>query len=115
MVTLPHCLTPQLLPQSEQQTECVLLLRCSYQVGDTQKRVNSIEYFRTGIEPKWEDERNQNGGRFIFQVSKSQPNKEEIYQQLTFFFLGEDFDRSDKVNGFRFISSKVNNPSSYRF
>lgn len=28
--------------------------------------------------------------------------------------MGENFDRSDKVNGFRFITSKVNNPASYR-
>lgn len=45
---------------------------------------------------------------------KTQTNKEDIYEQLTFFFLGQSFDRSDKVNGFRFVTSKVNNPSSYR-
>ena len=78
------------------------------------KKINSIEFFRKGIEPKWEDEQNQKGGRFIFQVLKTQGNKEQIYQELVFFFLGENFDRSDKVNGFRFITSKVNNPSSYR-
>lgn len=83
-------------------------------MGDSPKKINSIEFFRKGIEPKWEDEQNQKGGRFIFQVAKTQPNKEDIYEQLTFFFIGENFDRSDKVNGFRFISSKVNNPASYR-
>ena len=36
------------------------------------------------------------------------------YQDLTFFFLGEDFELSEKVNGFRFITSKFNNPGSYR-
>jgi hypothetical protein len=47
-------------------------------------------------------------------VHKNQQNKEQIYEQLTFFFLGENFDLSEKVNGFRFITTKVNNPSSYR-
>jgi hypothetical protein len=28
--------------------------------------------------------------------------------------MGENFERSEKVNGFRFITSKVNNPASYR-
>jgi translation initiation factor 4E len=77
------------------------------------KKINSVEYFRKGIEPKWEDEQNQKGGRFIFQVPRAQPNKHEIYERLTFFFIGEDFEHSEKVNGFRFISSK--NPKSVSF
>jgi hypothetical protein len=28
--------------------------------------------------------------------------------------MGENFERSEKVNGFRFITTKVNNPASYR-
>ena len=47
-------------------------------------------------------------------MGKTEPKKEQIYEKLTFFLLGEDFDGSDKINGFRFISSKVNNPASYR-
>ena len=83
----------------------------SYLIGESQRKVNSLEFFRKGIQPKWEDEQNQKGGRFIFQVSKAQANKEQIYEDLAFFFLGENFERSEKVNGFRFICTKVNNPS----
>ena len=78
------------------------------------RRINSIEFFRQGIEPKWEDEQNQKGGRFIFQVPKAQPNKKEIYENFTFKFIGGQFDHSEKVNGFRFISSKMPNVVSYR-
>ena len=47
-------------------------------------------------------------------MPKSQPNKKEIYENFTFKFIGEAFERSEKVNGFRFISSKVPNSFSYR-
>ena len=39
-------------------------------------------------------------------MPKSLPNKKEVYESLTFFFIGEDFEHSDKINGFRFVSSK---------
>ena len=86
----------------------------SYQIGDSFRKINSIEFFKKGIEPKWEDEQNQKGGRFIFQVPKADTNKEQIYEKLTFFILGADFKGSDQINGFRYVSSKPNNPSSYR-
>jgi hypothetical protein len=38
--------------------------------------VNSLEYFKKGIEPKWEDPRNAQGGRFVFPVGKEQANKD---------------------------------------
>ena len=107
-------MSQQLLPQRAEPPESVSIVPFSYLVDGALRKINSIEYFRKGIEPKWEDPSNKNGGRFIFQVPKTQPNKEKIYEQLTFFFLGESYDRSEKVNGFRFISTKVNNPSSYR-
>jgi hypothetical protein len=47
-------------------------------------------------------------------VPKSQPNKKEIYESFTFKFIGEAFEKGEKVNGFRFISSKVPNTFSYR-
>lgn len=75
--------------------------------------MNSIEYFKKGIEPKWEDPRNEKGGRFVFPVNKDQENKDEIYTNLVLYLLGEDFNFSEHINGFRFISPK-NSQSFYR-
>lgn len=75
--------------------------------------MNSIEYFKKGIEPKWEDPRNEKGGRFVFPVNKDQENKDEIYTNLALYLLGEDFNFSEHINGFRFISPK-NSQSFYR-
>ena len=72
-----------------------------------------MEYFRKGIEPKWEDPHNAKGGRFVFPVPRAQENKDELYQQLVFFLLGEDFPHSEHICGFRFISPK-NSQAHYR-
>lgn len=44
-------------------------------VEDKWRRVNSVEYFKAGIEPKWEDPRNEKGGRFVFSVGRAQDNR----------------------------------------
>ena len=80
---------------------------------DRWRRINSVEYFKKGIEPKWEDPRNETGGRFVFSVGRSQENKDELYSNLVFYLLGEDFPHSEHINGFRFISPK-NSQSFYR-
>ena len=42
----------------------------SYVVNDKPRKVNSIEFFKKGIEPRWEHPKNENGGRLVFQVPK---------------------------------------------
>jgi hypothetical protein len=79
LVTLPHCLPLPILPQGGLQAENVFNSPHRYEINGSFKKINSIEFFRKGIEPKWEDEQNQKGGRFIFQVPKNQQNKKEIY------------------------------------
>lgn len=85
----------------------------SYLVKDKWRRINSVEYFKKGIEPKWEDPKNEKGGRFVFSVNRTQENKDELYSNLVFYLLGEDFAHSEHINGFRFISPK-NSQSFYR-
>ena len=36
------------------------------------RKINSIEFFKKGIQPRWEDPKNENGGRLVFQVPKSE-------------------------------------------
>ena len=71
-------------------------------------RVNSLNYFKAGISPSWEDPQNQNGGRMVFQIDRTQENYEDLYEALVFYFLGEDYKFSDTINGLRFISTKTN-------
>jgi hypothetical protein len=47
-------------------------------------------------------------------VPKAQPNKKELYERISFFLMGGDFKFSERVNGFRFISSKNPGQFSYR-
>jgi hypothetical protein len=42
----------------------------------------------------------------VFPVGKEQANKDEIYTNLVFYLMGEDFNFSEHINGFRFISPK---------
>ena len=70
--------------------------------------MNSINFFKKDIQPEWEDKANCNGGRLIFNIEKCQKNFEEIYEALVFFFLGENFAKSENINGIRFISGKSN-------
>jgi hypothetical protein len=46
-------------------------------------------------------------------VNKDQDNKDEIYTNLVLYLMGEDFNFSEHINGFRFISPK-NSQSYYR-
>lgn len=82
-------------------------------VGDKTRRINSIEFFKKGIEPRWEDPKNENGGRLVFQVAKSDKSN-EIYTNLVYYLIGEQFDMSERLNGFRFISSKSPSTVSFR-
>ena len=49
----------------------IILFYFSYVVKDKPRKVNSIEFFKKGIEPRWEDPKNETGGRLVFQVPKS--------------------------------------------
>lgn len=41
-------------------------------------------------------------------------NREEIYRSLVFYLIGENYDHSEKINGFRFICTKNPNQAIYR-
>lgn len=49
----------------------------------------------------------------MFQVPKSEKSN-EIYEGFIFYLMGENFEMSEKLNGFRFISSKTPSTVSFR-
>jgi len=62
---------------------------------------SNYHFFKTGVEPKWEDPVNSKGGKWILQVSQKQ--RQKLLDQLWLFtvlaMIGEDFPESDKVCG----------------
>ncbi|KAL3216298.1 hypothetical protein MRX96_006483 [Rhipicephalus microplus] len=59
--------------------------------------------FKYGIKPMWEDGRNENGGRWLFSLNKSQRNTDldNYWLEILLCLIGEGFDEeiSDDVNG----------------
>lgn len=45
----------------------------------------------------------------MFAVNKPQENKDEIYTNLVFHLMGENYQHSEHINGFRFTSPKNSN------
>ncbi|KAI3382660.1 hypothetical protein SNEBB_007262 [Seison nebaliae] len=60
--------------------------------------------FRTGIEPMWEDERNQNGGRWLFQFDRliyaKEPEKiNKMWKDTILHMMRDGFCACDDLNG----------------
>ena len=85
------------------------------------KPSSSYYLFRKGIEPKWEDQENQNGGRWIHYCQLSPQNKqynqneineeerekiEEKWINTMLACIGEDFPMSECIKGCIFNSKK---------
>lgn len=60
-------------------------LKCCYHV------------FQKGIEPKWEDSSNKDGGRWHVWLPKGQTNK--LWEDLMLFLIGNQSDYSDQICG----------------
>jgi uncharacterized protein YjaG (DUF416 family) len=62
--------------------------------------VSSIALFREGVEPKWEDPKNQNGGHIEFNTEKIDQNTlDSIWETLVLHLISNSF--------FKEISEKV--------
>ncbi|EAL50181.1 eukaryotic translation initiation factor 4E, putative [Entamoeba histolytica HM-1:IMSS-B] len=70
--------------------------------------MSSYYLFRKGIEPKWEDAQNKNGGRWIHYCSKTMKNEgiEEKWLNTILACIGEDFPSSELVKGCVFNCKK---------
>jgi len=87
-------------------------------LDDTQKNVkrkgklytiDGVGLFREGISPAWEDEANEKGYELRAEVDVSadkKDNAEKVYknlwQNLVFGLIGEDFEYSKEITGIRF-------------
>jgi hypothetical protein len=73
------------------------------------KKDFSLSIFREGIQPLWEDPKNEMGGDLFFKQNLSSIQIAKTWELLIFVALGETFIFSDKINGVRCVM-KSNKP-----
>lgn len=61
--------------------------------------------FRKGIDPKWEDPKNECGGSLMVQIDDidSPESIDEIWKNLVFSIIGHSLPHSEHINGIRFM------------
>lgn len=79
--------------------------------------MESINFFKDPIEPKWEFGDNAKGGYFSFSFNKETPNKmiNDIYESLVFMALGSTFQLCDHLKGVRIIDTAIKKSFRCRF
>ena len=91
----------QLLYDTE--TKATKKFRVTEQDG-TEKTVDGLLLFRTGIMPKWEDPMNSKGCSFQCDLKELLPSMiNSVWRDLVFAVVGENFPHSELVNGFRLL------------
>lgn len=53
------------------------------------KMKDSVHFFKRGVTPVWEDDRNSNGGSWTFRIPKAQ--SEEFWKEILLLAVGEQF------------------------
>lgn len=58
-------------------------------------------YFKNGIKPMWEDERNTVGGRWLLQLpsAKNNPHIDDYWKNIILSIVGEIYEQSNEING----------------
>ncbi|CAI6345259.1 unnamed protein product [Macrosiphum euphorbiae] len=58
-------------------------------------------YFKNGIKPMWEDEKNSAGGRWLLQLppAKNSQHVDEYWKNIILSIIGEIYDQSSEING----------------
>ncbi|VVC38220.1 Hypothetical protein CINCED_3A011156 [Cinara cedri] len=77
------CLFNHIKPPSQ------LSLHCDY------------NYFKNGIKPMWEDDKNSTGGRWLLQLppAKNSPQVDDYWKNLIMSIIGEVYEHSCEING----------------
>eukprot|EP00117_Sycon_ciliatum_P004810 scpid105193/ scgid9022/ Eukaryotic translation initiation factor 4E-2; Protein LOSS OF SUSCEPTIBILITY TO POTYVIRUS 1; eIF(iso)4E; eIF-(iso)4F 25 kDa subunit; eIF-(iso)4F p28 subunit; eIF4Eiso protein; mRNA cap-binding protein len=66
-------------------------------------------FFRKGIKPAWEDERNANGGDFTIKFTiPLEESIDAIWEEMVFALVGESFPSPDKICGIRYLIKAKN-------
>lgn len=71
------------------------------------KVLSSISVFEEGVEPKWEDPRNKNGGEISLRKFKCVTHLAEMWEQALLWMIGEMDEKSEDVVGVRIVDSSI--------
>ena len=50
---------------------------------------SNVHFFRAGVKPAWEDKANVNGGKWVFEVNKNDPNLSKYWRNTVAFCASE--------------------------
>ncbi len=78
------------------------------------KEIASISMFKEGIEPKWEDLKNINGGeialrKFIKRGNSPIQYLDHLWSELSMACIGSVFENSNTITGIRVVDSSIPN------
>lgn len=93
-------------------SEIFYLGRSKPYLKNPEREIASLSLFREGIEPKWEDLRNKNGGEFALRKFKKVEDIDKFWELLSIYCIGELFPESNHVTGIRIVDSSI--PSNKR-
>ena len=71
--------------------------------------------FREGVEPKWEDPMNENGGEWYFRRGMQLDKFDEYWEEIVLAMIGEVLDPgTEEVCGVRIVDKSRDNRRAYR-
>lgn len=80
---------------------------CKPTLTNPDREIAAISFFRNGIEPKWEDEKNVNGGEFSLRNFKNTEIMDKMWELLSVWCISEVDEFSEYVTGIRIVDSSI--------
>ena len=72
-------------------------------IDGEEKRINGLSLFEYGIEPKWEDPINEQGGEFRIDFKAPISVVQKLWERLVFQTVTGEFEEADKLCGVRML------------
>ena len=74
-----------------------------------------MSVFREGVEPKWEDEMNENGGEWYFRRGMNLDKLDDYWEQIVLGMIGETLDPgTEEICGVRIVDKSRGDRKIYR-
>jgi len=78
-------------------------------IANPDREIASISLFKRGIEPKWEDPKNTNGGELAIRKFKTMGEMDHLWETISMLCIGEQLEMSNLVTGIRVVDSSIPN------
>ena len=81
----------------------------------TNRQIEGFSVFREGVEPKWEDPMNENGGEWYFRRGMQLDKFDEFWEEIVLAMIGEELDPgTEEICGVRIVDKSRDNRRAYR-